>query len=78
MKYSLDQLLEIYESIREVNPYAYFELACTRQTDWMAWICSNMREEDPNREIIAKGQGSTPEEACENALKSIDPKYFEL
>ncbi|MGB6054633.1 MAG: hypothetical protein WBG17_05275 [Burkholderiaceae bacterium] len=49
------------------NPYCYFELAYTRHTGWMAWLCSNLRESDPNREIIAQGQGDTPDEACSAA-----------
>lgn len=74
----------IYDPIRKLickhrellntGPYAhycYFELAYTRRTEWMAWICSNHNEEDPQRKVIAKGQGSTPEEACENALSML-------
>jgi hypothetical protein len=52
----------------EQNDYAYFELAYTRRTEWMAWICSNHRDDDPNRKVIAQGQGSTPEEACAAAI----------
>jgi hypothetical protein len=52
----------------EQNDYAYFELAYTRRTEWMAWICSNHRDDDPNRKVIAQGQGSTPEEACSAAI----------
>ena len=74
---AIGQLLEIYEEIVEVNPYAYFELARTRQTNWMAWITTKPREEDPNRKILAKGQGSTPEEACQKALESMHPSHFE-
>lgn len=52
------------------NDYAYFELAYTRHTAWMAWLCSNSRDDDPNRKVIAKGQGDTPEEACAAAIES--------
>ncbi len=52
----------------ERNDYAYFELAYTRRTEWMAWICSNCRDDDPDRKVIARGQGATPEEACASAL----------
>jgi hypothetical protein len=48
--------------------YCYFELAYTRHTGWMAWLCSNQREQDPDRVVLAHGQGSTPDEACRNAL----------
>ena len=50
------------------HPHTYFELAYTRQTEWMAWICSKPQQEDPDRKVLANGQGSTPEEACEKAL----------
>lgn len=73
---AIAQLLEVFEDIQNKNPYAYFELARTRQTGWMAWITSKPREEDPMRIVIAKGQGDTPGEACERALESIDPSYF--
>ena len=62
----LTALLVIHDGMLEQNPYAYFELAYTRQTEWMAWICSK-----PATEVIAKGQGSTPEDACRKALESI-------
>lgn len=52
----------------ENNEYAYFEPAYTRRTEWMAWICSNHRDDDSNRKVIARGQGSTPQEACDAAL----------
>lgn len=68
---SIGALIQQYEQLREDNQYCYFELACTRYTDWMAWICSNQREEDPNRKVLAKGQGATPEEACANALAAL-------
>lgn len=51
------------------NHYAYFELAYTRQTAWMAWLCSKPREDDPNRKVLACGQGETPAEACAAALR---------
>lgn len=62
------QLLSMHAQELEQNEYAYFELAYTRRTEWMAWICSNHRDDDPNRKVIARGQGSTPQEACAAAL----------
>lgn len=50
------------------NPYCYFELAYTRQTGWMAFLCDKPKETDPNRKVIASGQGATPDEACRMAL----------
>jgi hypothetical protein len=66
-------LLGAHELLLEENPYTYFELAYTRQTKWMAWICTNAREQDPYRKVLAKGQGSTPDEACKSALDSMKP-----
>ena len=55
----------------EKNEYAYFELAYTRSTGWMAWItdkplCSPVV--NPDRKVLASGQGDTPEAACAAAL----------
>lgn len=68
------ELITKHAEMLESGPYAhycYFELAYTRHTGWMAWICSNQREQDPNRKILAKGQGSTPDEACRIALEML-------
>ncbi|WP_430613698.1 hypothetical protein [Acinetobacter baumannii] len=65
---ALEQVLKIHEEMLETNSYCYFELAYTRNTDWMVWICSNAREADPNRKVLLRGQGLTPEEAAQNAL----------
>jgi hypothetical protein len=67
------RLIEEHEKLKDRNPYCYFELAHTRQTEWMAWICSNAKELDPNRVIIAQGQGSTPDDACKAALDMLIP-----
>lgn len=68
MNEKLNKLLALHAELLLDNDYCYFELARTRTTDWMAWICTDAYEEDPRRKILAKGQGSTPEEACANAL----------
>jgi hypothetical protein len=67
----LQQLIELHAALLEQNPYCYFELAYTRQTEWMAWICTNARENDPSREVMTKGQGGTPEEAADAALEAF-------
>lgn len=66
------EMIAIHANELESNDYCYFELAYTRQTGWMAWICSKPSEDDPNRKVIAKGQGDTPDEACESALASMN------
>lgn len=61
-------LLALHSECLEDNDYTYFELARTRHTAWMAWICSHPVETHPDRKVLAKGQGETPEEACSAAL----------
>lgn len=62
------ELIALHAEELDQNDYAYFELARTRRTDWMAWICTNLRDDDPDRNVLAKGQGDTPEEACAAAV----------
>ena len=69
---NLSKVMSIHSEMLQTNHYCYFELAYTRYTEWMVWICSKPREDDPNRKVILRGQGSTPEEACENALNNFD------
>lgn len=67
-------LMEHARMIRHGNHYAYFELAYTRQTMWMAFLCNKPKTDDPDRIVLAKGQGKTPEEACKLALESLPRK----
>lgn len=69
---NLEKVMAIHAEILETNYYCYFELAYTRYTDWMVWICSNAREQDPNRIVLLQGQGSTPDEACADALNKYE------
>lgn len=67
----IEQLIQAHaELIADGNHYAYFELAYTRQTAWMAWLCDKPREMNPDRKVLAKGQGGNPQQACANALKN--------
>lgn len=68
---AIDGLLAMHALLLEHNPYAYFELAYTRTTGWMAWICSKPAADDPNRKVLAQGQGDTAEEACDDALDAF-------
>lgn len=70
---SIRQLIGRHAEQLKQNEYAYFELAYTRHTGWMAWLCSNSREDDPNRKVLAKGQGDSAEAACEAALAASAP-----
>ena len=67
----LEVLIGIHKQMLSKNPYCYFELAYTRQTKWMVWICSNSKENDINRTVIAKGQGETPNDAASAALTEL-------
>ncbi|MCP3017469.1 ParB/RepB/Spo0J family partition protein [Cupriavidus basilensis] len=69
---ALEQLTALHAGMLEDNPYCYFELAYTRQTEWMVWITSKPAEDDPARKVIAHGQGWTQEEACKAALASYN------
>ena len=69
---NLSKVMTIHMDMLQTNHYCYFELAYTRYTEWMVWICSNAREQDPNRKVLLQGQGTTPEEACANALSQYE------
>jgi len=71
---SIQELLDVHASQLEANPYCYFELAYTRRTAWMAWICNKPAEDDPSRRVLAHGQGATPAEACADALKEWEAR----
>lgn len=71
---NLKLLINEHSKILENNPYCYFELAYTRQTEWMVWLCSKPKEDDPNREVLAYGQGSTVNIAARNALHKLMSK----
>lgn len=64
----LKKCMDIHEEFLRNNSYCYFELAYTRQTEWMLWVCSKPKEQDPNREVLLCGQGETPEDAARDAL----------
>ena len=72
---NLSKVMAIHTDMLQTNHYCYFELAYTRYTDWMVWICSNAREQDPNRKVLLQGQGSTPEEACADALANYEQEH---
>lgn len=61
-------LIAKHAELLKFSDYTYFELARTRRTEWMAWLCSDHVETNPDRKVIAKGQGQTPDEACRAAL----------
>jgi hypothetical protein len=64
-------LIDAHAQIEKENPYAYFELAYSRQTGWMAWITDKplgVTIANPDRKVLATGQGETPEAACTAAL----------
>lgn len=69
-KRPLDQLVHFHRLVEEDNPYAYFELAYSRSTGWMAWVCSNVITRDKTRKVLACGSGATPDQACVNAVRS--------
>lgn len=62
------KLIALHSELLEESDYTYFELARTRTTGWMAWICSHPSDTHPDRKVLARGQGDTPDEACADAL----------
>ena len=69
---NLSKVMDIHADMLQTNHYCYFELAYTGYTEWMVFICTNARDQDPNRKVLLQGQGSTPEEACKNALNNFE------
>lgn len=67
----LQQLIDLHGALLDRYPHCYFELAYTRTTLWMAWICTDRHESNPNRTVLARGQGESPEEAADAALESF-------
>lgn len=67
------ELIAVHKKLmKDGNHYAYFELARTRQTDWMAWLCTKAKDFDgKDRVILGSGQGDTPDEACRIALEDF-------
>jgi hypothetical protein len=66
-------LLDVHAALLDANPYAYFELAYTRQTGWMAWITDKPFHGpviNPDRQVLARGQGDTASEACAAAAQA--------
>lgn len=75
---AMNELIAKHTEMLETNPYAYFELAYTRQTGWMVFLCDRPAggtvgtpEFGAGRTVLAQGQGSTPEEACRAAVAAL-------
>jgi hypothetical protein len=67
----LQRLFDTHTGLLEENPYAYCEVAYTKQTGWMAWLTDKslaFTVVNPDRKILAQGQGNTPDEAALAAL----------
>ena len=69
---AIRELIAKHRAELEHNDYAYFELAYTRRTGWMAWITDKPLNGgpviNPDRKVLARGQGDTPEGACAAAI----------
>lgn len=75
---NLGDLIALHTEQLRDNEYAYFELAYTRRTGWMAWVCSHFHQDNPNREVIASGQADTPEGACAAAMREYRATHPQL
>lgn len=66
---NVTKALELFEKAREANPYLYFELAYTRQTDWMCWLID---KQGGGRVVLCEAQGMTPDEAAINVRLTLE------
>lgn len=74
-------LIATHAEMLEENPYCYLELAYTRYTGYMAWLCTKPKDRPDckspadsfgtDRLVIASGQGDTAEEACLQVLVKL-------
>lgn len=70
--YLLD-LENLFEEYQSRYPFAYFELARTRITDWMCWIKENPKDSKP----VVCEQGLSMEEVCVDAYQKLKA-YLEV
>lgn len=67
------ELLELFNNYLNRFPFAYFELARTRRTDWMVWI-----KEKPDSEPVICEQELTAEAACKKAVVQLQKHLNKL
>jgi hypothetical protein len=65
---NVTKALELFEKLKQNNPYLYFELAYTRQTDWMCWLID---KQGGGRVVLCEAQGMTPDEAALNVRTTL-------
>ena len=68
----VEEFLELALELENKYPFLYVEIARTRVTDWMSWLCTHNKDTHPERVVLANGQGSTAEEACRNAILTFE------
>ncbi|MBD9406232.1 hypothetical protein IB236_12865 [Acidovorax sp. ACV02] len=66
-------LIAEHAAVLDQNESAYFELCYHRATGWMAWITDKPLcmppVVNPDRKVLAQGQGHTADEACRDAAR---------
>lgn len=67
----IDMLVAAHAQAISENPYAYLEIAYSRSTGWMAWLCTNVITRDKNRRVLACGSGGNVDQACLNAVRRM-------
>jgi hypothetical protein len=70
----LQEILALHEVLLEDNPYCYFEFCYTRPTRWVVWLCSDCKEHNTERVVLAVGQGDSIDEAAGIALKDYETR----
>lgn len=72
-------LIAQHAAILDQNESAYFELCYHRVTGWMAWITDKPLcmppVINPDRKVLAQGQGETADEACADAARKQGGKH---
>ena len=74
----------LFSQAQEDNAYFYFELAYTRQTEWMCWLVDKSRKAAPGEPaseqgflVLAYGQSRDPALACYAVLRQLETMGYE-
>lgn len=67
----VNKFLDLAQKMESEYPFLYVEIAHTRTTNWMVWLCTHNKDTNPNRKVLVSTQGATAEEACRNALNEL-------
>ena len=69
---NVKKFLDTAEEMINEYPFLYVEVARTRTTEWMAWLCTHNKDTHTDRMVLASAHGFTADEACKNALDELE------